>query len=318
VEDVPSRNITSLRSDAAENVPMPLKMFAMRATFVGICNIDLYSECPRLPIPGETIAGTKLSRGFGGKASNACSQYAFLASDADPPSLLTAVGTDASGREFLDHFARIRIRTDLVQIRDGATGLAICFVLAHGESAIVIHPCPVTLDMISICQSAISASQIVVTNFEIPPAVAAEALRIGASAGATTILNAAPVPPDLDFEVFRHCKIVIANKIEMEAIGTPEKLFGLGVSLVIVTIGRDGAVLYEKGADCVKVPSLVVEAVDSTGAGDSFLGAFAYGIAKGMVYEQVARLACVAAAISVQSLGAQQSYVHAGDPRLKF
>jgi ribokinase len=290
----------------------------MKVTFVGICNIDLYSECPRLPIPGETIHGIKLSRGFGGKASNACAQYAFLASDHEKPYLLTCVGSDSSGREFLDHFENIRIRTDLVQKSLTPTGLAICFILPQGESAIVIHPCPVTLEMVSQCSSDIASSQIVITNLEIPAEVAAEALKIGAAGGATTILNAAPIPEDLDFEIFRHCRIVIANRIEMERLGTVSRLFELGVSVVIVTLGKDGATLFEKGKDPVQIASLEVEAVDSTGAGDAFLGAFAYGIASGLPYERAARLACVAGAISVQSLGAQQSYAHSGDPRLVF
>jgi ribokinase len=87
---------------------------------------------------------------------------------------------------------------------------------------------------------------------------------------------------------------------------------------VIVTLGKDGARLLENGKEPRGIPSLEVEAVDSTGAGDSFLGAFAYGIASGLPYDRAAQLACAAAAVSVQSVGAQQSYAHSGHPSLNL
>jgi ribokinase len=122
--------------------------------------------------------------------------------------------------------------------------------------------------------------------------------------------------PDLDRTIFAFATVVIANEIEMVALGTPDDLFAFGVKLVVVTLGKKGALLHESGKETVAVGTTQVEVVDTTGAGDSFLGSFAYCIAKGMGYQEAAAFACATATISVQSVGTQQSYAHRNDPRL--
>lgn len=289
----------------------------METTFVGICSIDLYSQCPRLPNLGETLHGTSLARGYGGKAANACAQFAFL-SENSKPTMITSVGNDSSGREIIDHFKECGLNTEYVQIeKDIPTGLAICFVLEGGESAIVIHPCPVTLDTVAKTTDKIKQSKIVVTNFEAGVPVAAEVLKVAKEGGAKTILNAAPMPPNVDRQLFKQCTVVIVNKIEMEALGTVEDLFELGVEVVIVTLGGDGATIFEKGKHGINVAAPVVKAVDTTGAGDSFVGSFAFCLSQGKSYESAATFACAAASISVQSVGTQQSYAHSDNEMLK-
>ena len=289
----------------------------MAATFVGICSIDLYSRCDRLPHNGETIKGIELNRGFGGKASNACAQYAFLAKTAEKPHLLTCVGKDSDGKLIQDHFEKININTDMVVVSEKqATGLAICFVLDNGESAIIIHPCPVTSEMVKANTSKIQASKYVITNFEIPIDVAAETLEIAHKAGAKTILNFAPAPAvPCDKDIFRNTSICIANEIEMKALNTSvEELHSLGVEIVIETLGKDGANVHINGKEKIHVPAPSVNPVDTTGAGDAFLGSFTYFLAKGDSPEEAAKKGCFLASQSVQKIGTQQSYLHRDDP----
>ena len=291
--------------------------FVMETTFVGICSIDLYSQCPRLPELGETLHGTRLDRGFGGKASNACVQFAYLSQD-NKPNMITAVGNDASGTEIIDHFKECGLNTQGVCRQDRIpTGLAICFVLEGGESAIVIHACPVTHEIIQQNMDKIKNSKLLVTNFEIGVPSAVEVLKLAHEAGVTTILNAAPMPTDIDRSIFKFCSIVIVNQIEMRALGTVDDLFDLGVNVVIVTLGAEGAAIHEKGKAEIRVKSPTVKAVDTTGAGDSFVGSFTYCLSRNKGYEDAARFACVAASISVQNVGTQQSYAHFDHPQIK-
>lgn len=290
----------------------------MKTTFVGICSIDLYAKSSRLPQYGETLQGESLNKGFGGKASNACAQFAFLAEGSTPPQLLTVVGNDSDGQSIQNHFKDICIDTKLIQVSNSVpTGLAICFVLGEkGESAIVIYPCSVTLDMVHQCQSEISSSKFVVTNFEIPVPVAAETLKIAHAGGATTVLNASPLPEAVPDEIFSNCTIVIVNQVELQKLGSVQHLHDLGVECVIITLGPNGASVFEKGQNEQSVPSPSVTAVDTTGAGDSFLGSFVYCLSRGMSRIDAAKIACIAASISVQSVGTQQSYAHHDHPQL--
>lgn len=290
----------------------------MKATFVGICSIDLYSKCHRLPHIGETVHGIGLERGYGGKASNACAQFAMLCDSNMKPSLLTCVGKDDDGKSLLKHFKSININDQFIQVVDKVpTGIALCFVLDKGESAIIIHPCPVTKEIVIANAKHISSSNIVVTNFEIPLDATEETLRIAHEGGAKTILNTSPMPENLNMELFRNVSIVIANELEMSTLGQQDALFQFGVEAVVVTLGSDGACLYLPGKPGISIAAPVVDAVDTTGAGDSFLGAFAYGIAKGMSLEDASSVACVTASISVQNVGTQQSYPKRDHPQLK-
>lgn len=289
----------------------------MRTTFVGICSIDLYSRIPRLPGLGETLKGNELQRGYGGKASNACAQYAFLATPDQMPLLLTAVGSDNDGNDIKQHFKNININDQLVQTTDKQpTGLAICMVLENGESSIIIHPCPVTNEMVDKCAESIRQSKIVVTNFEIPVEVAAHTLKIAHDAGAKTILNFSPCPTSpIDKEIFRNTTICIVNEVEMKTVGTSiAELHSFGVEAVIETHGGEGAFIHLKGrSEPIHVKAPKAKVVDTTGAGDSFLGSLAYFLSLGKSYEEAAKCACHIASLSVQKVGTQSSYVHRGD-----
>lgn len=163
---------------------------------------------------------------------------------------------------------------------------------------------------------AIKKSKIVVTNFEIPVDVAAETLKIAHEAGATTILTVA-LATSCDKIIFRNSTIVIANQNETGALKTTvDELHSLGVEAVIETLGGDGANVYVKRKQKVHVSTTPVKAIDTTGAGDSFLGSFAYFLSKGQSYEEAAQKACKISSLSVQQIGTQSSYAHRGEPEI--
>lgn len=280
--------------------------------------MDLISQCHRLPNLGETIHGIKLGHGFGGKAPNACAQFAFLSDENHKPNLLTAVGEDSDGQVMLNHFKEIGISTEFVQVvKDIPTGCAICFVLDGGESAIIIHPNPVTIDMVHQMKEKLASSKYVVTNFEIPIPTAMEVLKLAREGGAKTILNVSPLPEKKDINLFKDASIVILNELELKAFGSVDDFFNIGVEVVVCTKGPEGATVYQKAVSPISVPSPKVTPVDTTGAGDSFLGSFAYCLSKGCSYEDAARIACKCASISVTAIGAQGSYAHRDHPLLK-
>jgi ribokinase len=290
----------------------------METTFVGICSIDLYSQIHALPGNGETIHGIGLNRGFGGKAPNACAQFAFLSDETNRPNLLTVVGNDSDGKVIEEHFKEIGVSTELLQHTDKyPSGLAICFVLDGGESAIVIHPCPVTLEMVEANKERLQKSKIIITNFEVPEDVATRVLEIGREAGVKTILNVSPIPKDPNVSLLKDADIVILNEIEMQRFGKIDDLFAAGVECVINTQGAQGANVSIKGQPVVHVDAPKVKVVDTTGAGDSFLGTFAYCLSKGLDYVAAARVACVCASISVTGIGTQGSYAHRNHEMLK-
>lgn len=289
----------------------------MTATFVGIFNHDLISKINNLPGLGETIHGISLAHGMGGKASNACAQFAFLADKDHKPVLITSVGTDSNGTNAIQKFKEMGVVTDHFNItKDIPTGCAICFVLDKGESAIVIHPNPVTKTILEKSADVLMKSKYVVTNFEIPFEVALEALSIAKKGGATTILNVSPVPENPQPKMFKDCSIIIVNEHELKALGSVNSLFEVGVEAVIMTSGEKGATIHVKGKPEVNVPSPKVKPVDTTGAGDSFLGSFAYCLSKGKDYIESARIACITASISVTGIGAQGSYAKRDHPQL--
>lgn len=290
----------------------------METTFVGICSIDLYSQIHALPGVGETIHGVGLNRGFGGKAPNACAQFAFLSDETNKPHLLTVVGNDSDGKVIEEHFKEIGVSTELLQHTDKCpSGLAICFVMDGGESAIVIHPCPVTLEMVEANKEKLQKSKIIVTNFEVPVDVATKVLEIGRQAGVKTILNVSPLPENPSLSLLKDADIVILNEVEMQRFGKIDELFSAGVECVINTQGPLGANICVKGQPVAHVDSPKVNAIDTTGAGDSFLGSFTYCLSKGLDYVAAARVACACASISVTGIGTQGSYAHHDHELLK-
>ena len=289
----------------------------MEVTFVGACNVDIYSKVPRIPYCGETMPGSSMSRGISGSAVNQIVQYSLLHPD-HPPTIITAVGDDEYGHDVIQYFGGIGAKTsDIHKRHDKLTGTSLCLVV-DDKIARVVHKCPLTMEMIKKSEHQIRKSKIVVTSFEAGVEIAHETMKIAKEAGAKTVLKASPRPSSDANEVFRHCNVVIVNREELETLGSVEELLALGVEVVLVTLGADGATRFERGqAKGMNVAAPVVKAVDTTGAGDAFVGTFAFCLAKGMNYEDAAGIACATASLSVQQIGGHESYADAEHPQVK-
>jgi len=278
----------------------------MRSVFVlGSINQDIVGFCPRHPLPGETIVGSRVERHPGGKGAN----QAVAASLAGRPCrMISAVGDDAAGRELLAFLASKNVDVSMVRRLDhAATGTALILVAADGQNSIVVIPganAEVTAGDPGIAPS---EGDVCLAQFEVPLASVEALFSRARGAAATTILNPSPfqaIPPG----ILANTDILIVNETEYAELG------GRGVDRSrpvarradVVTLGRSGVRLDTAG-ESVHIPGIAVDAVDTTGAGDCFAGYFAALLAEGASLCSAARTANAAAALSVTRPGAGSS-----------
>ncbi|NXW74077.1 RBSK Ribokinase, partial [Hirundo rustica] len=283
----------------------------------------------RLPKAGETILGHKFFVGFGGKGANQCVQSARLGAKT---SLICKVGNDSFGNDYIDNLKKNGISTAFVgQTTDAATGTASIIVNSEGQNVIVIVPGAnllLNFEDLKRASDVICKAKVVVCQLEITPAVSLEALKMGHASGVKTLFNPAPALADLDPEFYTCSDIFCCNETEAEiltgiSVGNLEDaakvgcmLLERGCKLVIVTLGAEGCMMISGDEPIPKhVPAGKVRAVDTTGAGDSFVGALAFYLAyypKLSMEEMIRKSNCVAS-VSVQAAGTQSSYPYRKD-----
>lgn len=295
---------------------------ALDVIVVGSCMTDLVSQAPRLPKAGETIHGHKFFIGFGGKGANQCIQAARLGAEI---AMVCKVGKDFFGDNYIQNFKDSSVHTDFVrQTSDAATGAASIIVNDAGENAIVIVAgANMQLNTVDLqdMQPFLSQAKVLVCQLEISPQTSLKALCMAREAGVTTVFNPAPAIPSLDAEFYRMSDVFCCNESEAELLtGCPvssvdeaeragQNLLARGCGAVIVTLGSQGCVVLQ-GSTSKHVASEAVTAVDTTGAGDSFIGALAFYMAYYPILplEEMARRANQVAAVSVQAMGTQTSF----------
>lgn len=187
------------------------------------------------------------------------------------------------------------------------TGRAIITVDDSAENTIVVVPGANG----QITSAPLPDARVVLAQLEIPIDVVSKALRNGAGAGAITILNPAPAFVVAD-DTLRHCRIVIPNEHERAQLGGLDRLFDLGVELVITTMGGDGVEVISRDGGTT-VPAFPVSPIDTTGAGDAFCGAFAAAIAAGAAIDDAVRFASAAGALATTKHGAVPSLPYRAD-----
>ncbi|XP_029316815.1 ribokinase isoform X1 [Cottoperca gobio] len=291
---------------------------------VGSCMTDLVSQAPRLPKAGETIHGHKFFIGFGGKGANQCIQAARLGAKT---TMVCKVGKDFFGDNYIQNFKDNGVHTDFVgQASDAATGVASIIVNDAGENAIVIVAGANMLlgsEELHKALPAISHAKVLVCQLEISPQTSLQALRMAQENKVKTIFNPAPAIPDLDTEFYRASDVFCCNESEAElltgssvvnveeALRAGQELLKRGCGSVIITLGPQGCVVVKAQESPSKhVKTTAVTTVDTTGAGDSFIGALAFYMAHypTMPLEEMARRANQVAGVSVQTVGTQISY----------
>lgn len=271
-----------------------------------------------LPVPGETIIGGEFFIYPGGKGANQAVAAARLGGKV---SLVANIGDDIFGRQSVGLIKAEGIDISGLVIEPGkASGVALISVDKNGENCIAVAPGSNSTLLPQTLQNSltlIKEASIVMMQLEIPLATVEYVAALCKANNVSLILNPAPAC-SLPVSIFPNISIITPNEKEAEmltgisitdeasATRAAVMLKSKGVGIVIITMGKWGALIVTD--EYVKmIPAPVVEAVDSTGAGDVFNGAFAVAIAEGKELPEAVKFACKAAAISVTRLGAQSS-----------
>lgn len=289
-------------------------------TVVGSTMIDQIAYAARMPERGETVIGDRFAQGFGGKGANQAVMARLMGAQV---AMVNGVGEDSYGEQTIANFARYGIDTAHVLRFPGSSGVAPIWVEPDGSNRIIVVPgandglLPEQAAAAVLAQERLDA---VIAQFEIGQAVTTAAFRAARERGATTILNPAPGAA-IDPELAAVSDWIVPNETEFAIIARaaalphdvadPSALAGVAAGLgtrLLVTLGERGAALVGESGDVLLVPAPRVEAVDTTGAGDAFVGAFAFGLASGWDEVDAVRLGCVIAAESVLRPGTQSSF----------
>ena len=274
---------------------------------VGSANVDQVFRVERIPSPGETVLSTGFSTARGGKGQN---QAVAAARAGAPTAFIAALGDDAFGSDTRAGLIDDGVDVTGVRSLDAATGTALIAVDSVGENTIIVEAGAnrLLVDLQSADAAAIAASSVLAMQLEIPLETVIAAARIARAADTTVMLNAAPIRV-LPAELLSSLDILVVNEHEASHLAGERDWRELTeqVPVVVVTLGSEGALLLRRGSDEVRVAAPSVHAVDATGAGDTFCGAFAAGLAEDMELEQALRFAVTAASLSVQSYGAVPS-----------
>jgi len=300
-------------------------MEAPEIVVVGACNLDLISYVPRLPRMGETLHGTRFHMGFGGKGANQAVMAAKLGSRV---TMVAKVGDDVFGQDTLKNFEKWGVNTNQVYVtHDAFSGVAPIAVDPEGHNSIIIVTGAndlLTPEDIEAVRSVIAKARVLVCQLEIPLETTMTALRIAHEEGVKSIFNPAPAQPDLPDDIYPLSDIFCPNETETEILsGLPVKsmeeaevagrfLVNKGAGVVILTLGERGSLLITR-KETKHVPVASVKAVDTTGAGDAFVGSLAHFLAsENDLYRAMERANHIAAR-SVLSVGTQTSFPEAKD-----
>ena len=291
---------------------------------IGSLNMDLVTRAPRLPRGGETLIGHSFATVSGGKGANQAVAAARLGAKV---SMVGCVGNDDYGVQLREALLAERIDCQAVSVVEDSSGVALIVVDDNSQNAIVIvagangSMTPAVIDQFD---TVLQAADVIICQLEIPDATVGHALKRARELGKTVILNPAPASRPLPAGWFASIDYLIPNESEAAALsGLPvdslesaEKaavqLISMGASNVIVTLGAKGA-LFANGSGCQHFPAPKVKAVDTTAAGDTFVGGFAAALAAGKSEVEAIRFGQIAAALSVTRAGAQPSIPTSSD-----
>lgn len=268
---------------------------------LGSINADMVYDLPHLPAPGETLAANGLDRFLGGKGANMSVAAARAGARVNH---IGAVGAD--GRWAKDRLTEYGVDTRHIAEVDVATGHAIIAVDAHGENLIILYPgANHALETGQLGQALASANtgDLLVMQNETNAQI--EAARLGHELGLTVCYAAAPFQAQAVRAVLPYLDFLILNEVEAEQLRreTGLQASDLPVRHVIVTLGAKGARYLQHGRDPVEFAAHAVQAVDTTGAGDTFTGYVLAGMDRGMPMEQAILQANRAAALMVTRHG---------------
>ena len=286
---------------------------------VGSANIDLTTFADRFPKPGETIFGQRFDLGFGGKGANQAVAARLCGADVF---MVARVGSDLFGPATIDNFKRLGIDTSHVKQVEGlSSGVAPIFVDPDGQNRIlVVKGANDALKPADVDRAAemLKAADCIVLQFEIPLETVYYTVAFARKNGIRCILNPAPGQA-VDMRELTGLDYFVPNESEAETItgiavrslddarGCAEKLTRDGIRRVIITLGSNGCLLAGREVS-EHVSAFPVRSIDSTGAGDAFIGSFAVFLAEGVPEQEAVRRANLYAALSTTGVGTQKSF----------
>ncbi len=292
-----------------------------KVAVVGSINMDLVVRAPRFALAGETILGHAFSTIPGGKGAN---QAVAARRQGAEVCMIGRVGGDDFGDTMSRNLQHEGINTErLVSDNDESSGVALITVDDSGENTIIVVPGAngrLSIADIEAARTLIAEADILLMQLEIPLAVVEHAARAAREGRVTVILNAAPAR-SLTSQLLSLVDYLVVNESEVLLLAcdastsgnatSPEEaartLQGSGARNVVITLGQQGALLLPVSGPSVSVPAFRVQAVDTTAAGDAFVGAFAVRLAAGVEPKEALRWANAAGALTVTREGAQPS-----------
>lgn len=261
----------------------------------GSLNHDTSLWLPHLPASDETLGVLRIEEFCGGKGANQATAAARLGADV---AMIGCVGDDPFGQQLTAQLVANGVDDRHVRIVDVTTGRAFP-VIADDEVFILIAAGANGVTGVADADSAaetLAAADVLLLQGEVGGAGAARAAELASDAGTTVVFNPAPVVDDVVAAVMPFADVVIANRTEVDLIDVPT------TAQLVVTLGAYGAVIGDSS-----VPSFPTEVVDPTGAGDSFCGALAVGLAEGLDLVEAVRRGCAAGALACRKAGAEPS-----------
>ncbi|WP_270335139.1 ribokinase [Ligilactobacillus acidipiscis] len=289
-------------------------------TVVGSNMIDMQVFVKKMPLDGETVEAPDFSLGYGGKGSNQAVAASRLGSDVN---LITVVGNDDFGKQQLKNYKKNNINTKYISIGNTISGVAPIFVKENGENSIIIVKGAnneLTPKKIREYKRIIGNSKLVILQQEIPLETNNEVIKIANYFEVPVLLNPAPASDEISLNNISRVQFYAPNETELARITNlptsnideikiaAQKIVDVGVDNVIVTMGGKGALLANKNTVKI-IPSQKVNVVDTTGAGDAFIGSFAHYYTQGQDIETALRNANIYASLTIMKRGTQKSYL---------
>jgi ribokinase len=290
-----------------------------RIAVVGSANVDMTTFSDQFPKAGETIFGQKFDLGFGGKGANQAVAARLCGSDVF---MVARVGDDLFGPSTIKNFEKLGIdATHVKQVAGVSSGVAPIFVDSSGQNRIIVVKG--ANDMLKPADVDAAAEMLktvdcIVLQFEIPLETVYYTIKFARKNGIRCILNPAPAQP-IDVKAIADLDYFVPNESEAEAItGSPvktvgeaqtctKKLVSSGIRRVIITLGAKGSLLASADGS-EHIAPFAVKSVDSTGAGDAFIGSFAVFLAEGLPEKDAVRRANLYAGLSTTGVGTQKSF----------
>ena len=288
-----------------------------KITVIGSLNYDVILKIPRLPFKGETLTANGATFSAGGKGANQAVQSAKLKT---PTYMVGCVGTDASADFLVNTAKEYGVNVDYIRKVPGSSGMGVINAVEDGS----VYACivrganfEVTKEDVDNAMPILKESGVCILQNEIPVEIIAYAIDKAKEAGCTVVLNAAPAI-ELPEECLSKVDILVVNEVEAEfychekidsvekAKTEIKKMAEKYNNNVIFTLGKDGAVAYENGT-IEFIPAMKVDAIETTGAGDSYIGAVSHSIIEGKSLIEACKFATKCSAITVCRIGAQPS-----------